>query len=54
MDKQDVIDICIIAWIAIIFIAYHYQYLALAKTFIAVYADRYMPGLAPILSRLIP
>lgn len=54
MDKQDVIDILIVAWITMIFLAYHYQYLSLAKTFMSVYADRYVPGLAPLLARLIP
>jgi len=54
MDKQDAIDICIIAWITLIFLAYHYQYLSLARTFIEVYSNRYVPGIAPILSRMIP
>lgn len=54
MDRQDLLDICIIAWIVTVFLIYHYQYLSLARIFIEVYANRYMPGLAPMIAGLIP
>lgn len=54
MKKQTIIDRMIIAWIVFVFLAYHSRYLWLARTFLDVYAARYMPFLLPILSRVIP
>jgi len=54
MDNQELIDIAIIAWIVIVFVFYHLQYIKLSHTFLNVYASRYAPFLVPILSPVIP
>ena len=53
MNRDDIITAAVIAWLVMVFVMYHFQYIGLARTFLAVYAARYIPFLTPLIARFV-